>query len=136
MRQRNRFRNYLSLEALVVLAVLALTKTDLDSQVKALIVNSIFSINAVGILIFEMRFVGFRQRASFWGSLIFLCFGNIPALALRLINPQVPFDLLSFGGIHGQEIDSASRILFGLMVLCFFIDSYLSQRRDLSPQKQ
>jgi hypothetical protein len=130
MKKRNRFRNYLSLEALVILLVLLCFRVIPDKKLASLVTSFLFIASTVGLLYWETRFEGFKKRPSFWGMMIFLIVSALPILAVRLIYWDLPFEQIQIGGLTGDQMHKSSSYVFGLMLVCFFIDSYQEQHRE------
>lgn len=139
MRKRSRFRNYITMEALVVAGVLLSFHFIPVKEKAALVAGTLFLLSTIFILVYESRFAGFAKRATFWGSLAFLLASAIPIFVLRLMNWGIPFDQLSMMGIPATEWHRFSNYLFLILVVCFFIDDYLWKqellRKENSVQK-
>lgn|GEM_PF-2695518 len=139
MRPRSRFRNYVTLEALVVTGVLLAFHFIPVKEKAALVAGTLFLLSTAFILAYESRFPGFTKRATFWGALIFLLASAIPIFTLRLMNWGIPFDQLSLLGVPAAQWHQFSNYLFLILVVCFFIDDYLWKqelfKRDELSQK-
>lgn len=143
MRVRSRFRNYITLEALVVVCVLLAFQFIPVKEKAALIAGTLFLLSTAFIIFYELKFPGAMKRATFWGALLFLFAGAIPIFALRVMNWGIPFDQLSLLGIPAQKLHEFSNYLFLILVVCFFIDDYLWKQdlmnkmsEDPSPKKK
>lgn len=130
MKLNSRFRNYLRLEALVVVLVMLSFRFIPDKKIASLIASTLFIVSTCGILYWEMRLPNFRKRPTFWGALVFLLVSVLPIFSLRLIFWDQPFDQIQIGGMTGAEIHKASNSVFILLLLCIFIDSYLEGVRN------
>jgi hypothetical protein len=136
MKTRNRYRQYLSIEALVVLLVLGSFRLIPDRQIASVVASSLFLFSTLGILFWESKFPGFTRRASFYTLFVFLIFSIIPVMALRFLNWGVPFEELSLMGIPGTQLHQFSNYLFIALMVGFFIDSHVEQVKMLSEQSQ
>jgi hypothetical protein len=125
MRIRSRFRNYITLEALVVVCVLLSFHLMPVKEKAALVAGTLFLLSTAFIIGYELKFPAAYKRATFWGALLFLIVGAIPIFALRVMNWGVPFDQLSMLGIPAAKLHEFSNYLFLILVVCFFIDDYL-----------
>ena len=130
MRKRNRFRNYLTFQALVILLVIAAFRFIPDKKAASVVTSLLFIGTSVAILWRETRFPDYRKRASFWGVLFFLLVSALPIFALRLIYWDMSFEEISLAGVSGADMHRASSYVFILMMVCFFIDSYLEQVKE------
>lgn len=126
-RKRNRFRNYLSLEALVVVLVILAFKVIPDKKMASMLTSALFILSTLAIIYWESRYPDFQKRPSFWGAVTFLVVSALPIFAVRLIYWDLPFDEIRVGGITGAEMHKISNYVFILMLVSFFIDSYLAQ---------
>ncbi len=130
MKLRNRFRNYVNYQALAAVLVFATFFLIAQKQIAALITSSIFFGVSAYILYAESKFVGYKKRITFIATLIFLVGFIVPIFSLRLFNWGTPFNEIVFLGISGQILHQASNYGFILMLVCYFIDSYLEQKRN------
>lgn len=143
-RQRNRFRNYLSIMAFVIIGVLLSFKMIPDKKMASLLASFLFIASATGVLIYERRFPGFQKRPSFWGVLAFLVFSALPILAVRLIYWDMNFEDIEVFGITGSLMHKASNNVFIVMMVCFFADAFMetsrqreqAQREELEARRQ
>jgi uncharacterized membrane protein len=136
MKKRNRFRNYLSFEALVILLVILSFRVIPDKKTASMVTSFLFIGSSLGILYWETRYADYRKRASFWGVLVFLVFSAIPVFLLRVLNWDMAFDDIQVAGITGTEMHKFSNYVFILMMICFFIDSYLERIREREREDQ
>ena len=136
MRTRNRYRQYLSIEALVILFVLGSFKFIPDRQIASVVASFIFLFSTLGIIYWEKRFEGWQKRVSFYALMMFLLIAVIPVMSLRLMNWGIPFEDLSIGGIPGEQLHKVSNYLFIAMMIAFFVDSHLEQIKSLKRQQQ
>ncbi len=130
MKKRNRFRNYLSLEVLVIVLVTLSFRVIPDKKTASMVTSFLFIGSSLGILYWESRHADYRKRASFWGVLVFLVFSAIPVFLLRVMNWDMNFDEIQVAGISGAQMHTAANYVFMLMMMCFFIDSYLERLRE------
>jgi hypothetical protein len=124
---RSRFRNYLSLEALVIFGVLVCFQVIPDKKAASIVASLLFLSSSILILYWETRFADFKKRPSFWGTLIFLVVSVLPIFALRLVYWEIPFDQIQMGPVTGAEMHKASNYLFMMMMICFFVDAHLER---------
>lgn len=136
MKKRSRFRNYLSVEALVVALVLLAFKVIPDKRTASLITSFLFIASSAGIVYWETRYADFKKRPSFWGAATFLVLSALPIFALRLIYWDLPFDEIQVAGVTGAEMHKISNYVFILMLVSFFIDSYLEQVKSKEEQSK
>jgi hypothetical protein len=132
--KRNRFRNYISVEVAVIIGVLASFKLIENIQLAALVAGSLFILSTLGILAWEVRFNGYQRRVTFWGLVAFLFLSALPIMGLRLYFWGVPWAEVSFFGLTGPFLHQASNHLFLVLMVCFFIDSFLENKRQLDAQ--
>jgi hypothetical protein len=130
MRKRNRFRNYLSIEALVIVLVIISFRFIPDKKMASILTSLLFIGSSAGILFWETKFSDFKKRPSFWGALGFLLLSALPVFGMRLLNWDIPFDEIQIAGVTGAQMHKASNYVFMLMMACFFVDSYLQQVKD------
>lgn len=123
MRQRNRYRNFISLEVLVVLIVLASFKFIPNKAIAATLAGSAFFISTAVILWIEKSKAGFQKRPTFWAALIFMLFGVLPIGVLRLMDQPV------------DAFHKASNYLFLFLLVALFVDSYTENRKALEKQQ-
>ena len=135
MRNRNRYRQYLSIEALVILLVLGSFRLVPDRQIAAVVASFLFLFSTLGILYWEMQFEGYRKKVSFYGLMAFLLLSVLPVMGLRFLNWGVPFEELSLAGIPGEQIHKFSNYLFIGLMISFFVDSHLEQVKSLQRQQ-
>lgn len=129
IKQRSRYRNYLSVQVVVMIGVMASFKLIPEKQVAAVVAGLLFLVSSLGILYFEMKHADYKKRFTFWGTLAFVLACAIPILALRLLNWGVPFEELSVLGIPGPEIHKFSNYMFFLMVICLFVDISIERQK-------
>ena len=130
MKKRNRFRNYMSIEAVVILLVLATFKVVPDKKIASLITSFFFIASSVGILMWEMKYPGYKKRISFWGVIGFLLLSALPIFLMRVLNWNLSFEEIQFAGISGAEMHKLSTYVFFLLMICFFVDSYLETLKE------
>lgn len=124
-RLRNRYRNYLSIEAMVIILVIACFHFIPDKKWASVITSFLFIGSTGGILFCEWRSPGHCRRPSFWGALLFLFVSAIPIFVIRLIIWELPFDQIELLGVRGPQMHQFSNYVFMIMMVCFFADSYL-----------
>ena len=129
MRKRSRFRNYVSLMALVIVIVLLTFHFIEDRKISAVIAGVVFILSTGAIFIYEALQPGFQKRASFWGTGAFLFLSALPIFILRLVYWNLSFEMITFFGLTGPQLHTISNEVFILMLICFFIDSYLENKK-------
>lgn len=134
-RKRNRFRNYLSIQAFVIVLVILSFRLIPDKKLASVLTSLLFIGSSAGIMFWEMKFKGFKKRPSFWGALGFLGLSALPVFGMRLLYWDLPFDEIQIAGITGAQMHKASNYIFILMMVCFFVDSYLQQIKDREQQE-
>ncbi len=137
-RIRNRYRNYLSVQALVILLVIITFKVVPDKKWASVLTSLLFISVPSAIAYWEARFEGYKRRPSYWGSVFFLVFSALPIFLMRLIFWDMPFDQIEVLGVTGTWMHQASNMVFMLMMVCYFVDSYLETtkaRRELEERK-
>jgi hypothetical protein len=87
--------------------------------------SSIFIGSAIWILRNEMKFPNPAKRPTVWGTGIFLVCSAIPVFLLRVSNWGVEFSEVTFMGLTGAEMHKVSNYFFILMLVGFFVDSYM-----------
>lgn len=132
MKNRNRFRHYLSVQALVVLLVLGTFQMIQDRPIAALVAGSLFLFSTLGIMWWESRYPGYYKRISFIAMSCFLVLSVLPILVLRLVNWGQPFHEIQMFGIFGPQLHQFSNYLFIAVMITFFIDAHLQQVKDLN----
>ncbi len=135
-KNRNRYRQYLSIEALVILLVLGSFRLIPDRQIAAVVASSLFLFSTLGILWWESKFEGYRKRVTFFMLIIFLVFSIIPVMGLRFLNWGIPFEELSLFGVTGPQIHKLSNYLFIGVMIGFFIDSHLEQVKQFEQSQK
>jgi len=130
MKKRNRFRNYLSLEALVILLVILSFRMIPDKKTASMVTSFLFIGSTLGILYWETRYPDYRKRASFWGALGFLLLSALPVFFMRIFNWDLAFDDILVAGVSGAEMHKISNYIFMMMMLCFFVDSYRERLKE------
>jgi hypothetical protein len=136
MKKRNRFRNYLSLEALVIVLVILSFRIIPDKKTASMITSFLFIASSIGIAYWETRYPEFKKRPSFWGPLAFLIFSALPVFFMRISHWDMPFDEIQVAGVSGAEMHKYSNYVFILMMMCFFIDSYLERIKERERENQ
>jgi hypothetical protein len=136
MKKRNRFRNYISLEAVVIFLVLLTFRVVPDKKLASVITSIFFIGSSVGIMIWEMKYPGYKKRISFWGCAGFLLLSAIPIFLMRILNWNLSFEEIQFAGISGAEMHKLSTYVFFLLMVCFFVDSYLERLKEKDQESQ
>lgn len=121
------FLNYLIAEVLVVPAVTLIFKFIAERQVAALFAGILFVLLPLVIMVIEYRRAGLEQFYWFVAVLQFWTLFALPIFALRILNWGVPFQELSFLGIHGTALHQWSSKSYMVMVL-FTLGVYLKSR--------
>ncbi len=118
----NKYRIYLFLQILVVILVIAAFKL-IDSKRVAAIVNAIlFFTSSLYVIFKELKI---PKSLSFWGACLFIIFGILPVVLLRILHWDSDFNSIQvFGGFTGADLHRISNYPFVFLLLCFFIDSY------------
>lgn len=124
LRLRNRFRNYLTIEALVILLVIACFHFLPDKKWASVITSFLFIGSTGGILFWESRFPDYKKRPSYWGAWIFLLVSAFPIFVIRLVYWELPFEQIELLGLSGPRMHQFSNYVFMIMMICFFADSY------------
>lgn len=135
-KNRNRYRQYLSIEALVILLVLGSFRLIPDRQIAAVVASFLFLSSTLGILWWETKYEGYKKRVSFFMLTFFLIFSILPVMGLRFLNWGVPFEDLSLLGLPGQQIHKLSNYLFIGVMIGFFIDSHLEQVKQFEESQK
>lgn len=133
MERRNRYRNYISLQAVVMVGVWASRQMITSPAVVTLVSSLIFLASACFIIFWELRQKDGRQYVSLYFALVFILFGIVPVLVLRIMEWSSPFDLVGFFSITGTQLERGGQILFGAMLLGHFIDSTRMRLRQQNP---
>lgn len=123
MRQRNRYRNYISLEVLVVLIVLGSFKFIPSKEVAATVAGLAFFVSTSLIIWLELKKAEFKKRPTFWAAVLFMLLSVLPIGILRLLNQPV------------DVFHKAANYLFLLLLVSLFVDSYTENRKALENQK-
>lgn len=129
-RPRNRFRNYLSIMAFVIIGVLLTFKMIPDKKIASLVASFLFIASSVGVILWERKHPGYQKRPSYWGALAFLVFSALPILAVRLLHWDMNFDDIQVFGISGSLMHKASNNVFIVMMVCFFADAFMETSRQ------
>lgn len=129
---KSRYRNYIFVQLVVVAVVIGIFKVISNKQIASMFASSLFIGSALGILWNEFKHPHPLKRPSVWGTSIFLVFSALPVFLLRVLNWGVDFSEVSFMGLTGVEMHKMSNYFFILMLLGFFIDSYLLVLNDKS----
>lgn len=124
-----RFRLYLMIHALVVLAVMGLFHWIPEKQVAALFAGSLFILVPLAVIHMEWNILKDYRSLSGWGCLLFLLISALPVFLLRVMNWGTPFDELSLLGVSGPDMHKMSNGIFLLMLLGFVVDSVRIKRR-------
>lgn len=128
---RNRYRNYLTIEAFVILLVIITFKVIADRPLAALVASLLFLISSLGILGWEIRHPGFYKRSTFWGFVAFLVLSVLPILGLRLWYWGEPWEAIALWGISGPALHEFSNKVFLMVMICIFADSYLETKKQV-----
>jgi hypothetical protein len=136
MGQRSRFRNYITLEALVVVCVLLSFHFISVREKAALVAGTLFLASTIFIIAYEMKFAQFWKRLSFWGAWVFLVGAALPIFSLRVAHWGEEFAQLSLLGVSAPRMHQISNYLFLILVICFFVDDYVwKQEQQKTLQK-
>lgn len=123
MRQRNRYRNYISLEVLVVLIVLGSFKFIPSKEIAATVAGLAFFVSTSLIIWLEVKKTGFKKRPTFWAASLFMVASVLPIGILRLMDQPV------------DVFHKAANYLFLLLLVALFVDSYTENRKALENQQ-
>lgn len=129
--KRNRYRNYLTIGLLVFLAVIALFRLIEDRQMAGLLAGTLFITVFSSIFAFELRKHAPWTRFSFYGTGLFLVTSAFPIFILRLLNWGTSWEDVSFLGIAATELHFISSRVYVVMMICFFVDSMIEQKKAL-----
>lgn len=124
LKLRNPYRNYLSIQAIVIILVIACFHFIPDKKWASVITSFLFIGSSGGIFYYERRLSGYYKRPSYWGALLFLFIGAIPVFVIRLVYWELSFDQIELLGVSGPQMHQFSNYLFMIMMVCFFADSY------------
>jgi hypothetical protein len=133
---KNRFRDYLRIQLVVAVSVFAIFSVLPDKQLASLLTSSLFLGSCFLILWLESRFVGFLSRATFLSTLAFLLLLAIPIFLFRILFWGVPFLEIEWLGFRPALLHQVSNVGFLLMLVCYFIDSFLSEKKQVSSKLQ
>lgn len=129
--KRNRYRNYLTIGLLVFLAVLAIFRFIEDRQVAGVLAGSLFTGVFLSIFIYEIRKPSPWKRLSVYGTGLFLLSSALPILGLRLAYWGEPWGEVYFMGIEATQLHLISSRVYVAMMICFFVDSMIEQKKAL-----
>lgn len=131
MKTRGRYRNYLSMMAIVVMLVLILFRT-LDSRaVAATVAGLLFLSSTLVVLLWEMKQPQFWKSFSFAGSVIFLISSVVPILWMRFANWGVSFSEITFLGLPAQSWHKTSNYIFLLFVILIYVDHVRMKKKSV-----
>lgn len=129
--KRNRYRNYLTVGLLVFLAVLAVFRLIEDRQIAGALAGALFTIVFSTIFLFELRKPAPWTRFTVYGIGLFLVSSALPILILRIVNWGEPWADVSIFGIAATELHFISSRVYVVMMICFFVDSMIEQKKAL-----
>ncbi|WP_413292939.1 hypothetical protein ACLSU7_16190 [Bdellovibrio sp. HCB185ZH] len=115
--RRNRFLEYIVIQVLVIVAVIAIFAVIPDKQIAATVAGVLFVAMPLGLMAWEYQRAGFMEKTWFAGVLQFWVIFAVPILGIRLMNWGVPFDQLAFWGIPGPLLHSWSSKSYIVMVV-------------------
>ncbi len=130
--KRNRYRNYLTLGLLVFLTVLAIFRFIEDRQVAGVLAGALFTGVFLSIFIYELRLPAPWKRLSVYGTGLFLVTSAFPILLLRLAYWGEPWGDVQFLGIEATQLHFISSRVYVAMMICFFVDSIVEQKKALN----
>lgn len=130
----NRFRGYMLGQGLLTLGVMMIFRVIGDRQVAGLIAGTLFILGPSIVIGNEIRLGEWKRRASFWGSLAFLALSSLPIFLLRMLNYGQPFESLSLAGISGPRLHQFSNYFFIVILVGFFIDSFMYKKMEVKTQ--
>lgn len=129
---KSRYRNYILVQLLVVVFVILIFKVMPEKQPASVVASFLFIGSALGVLRYEFKFPNPYRRFSVWAVIIFLTVSAIPIFLLRIFNWGVDFNELTLLGLTGAQMHKVSNYFFILMLIGFFIDSYLLVLKEKS----
>ncbi len=130
---RNRFRNYISIQAVTMIFVLCARQFITNPPMVTLVSFLVMLGGATSILMLEFRKTDSRKYLTFYICLGFILCGILPVLALRIIEWNSPFDLVGMLSISGPQWEKLANVLFMATLIAHFIDS---TRMRLAEQKR
>lgn len=122
--RRNRFSTYLTLQALVIGAVMILFKFIADRQIAATVAGVLFVGLPLGLMAYEFKQAQFKQKLWFLGTLQFWVLFALPILGLRIFNWGVEFQSLSVFGVPGPLLHQWSSKSYMLWMVVTLITSW------------
>lgn len=129
--KRNRYRNYLTVGLLVFLAVLAVFRLIEDRQTAGVLAGALFTLVFSSIFVIEVRKPAPWTRFTLYGVGLFLASSALPIFLLRLIYWGKPWSDVSIFGIAATELHFISSRVYVAMMICFFVDSMIEQKKAL-----
>jgi hypothetical protein len=126
LKNRSRYRNYISLQALVVLGVLGVFKV-IPVREASLLASSFFLLSTLLILLIEKKRHS-TSSVSFVAASIFLVFSILPVLVFRVLSWQTDFSSYELFGVTGAQLHQISRYFFLSVIVGHFVDVYKSKR--------
>lgn len=127
----SRYRIYMLIHALIAVIVILLFKMIEERKVAALMAGSLFIVGPAYVLWKESKMGFALKRTSWWSSLVFLCISSLPIFLLRVIYWNEAFENIQVMGLSGPRMHSMSSYLFIVMLLGFFMDSFLEKREQM-----
>lgn len=126
----HRYRIYMFIQGLTVLAVLSLFRLIPERALAGLVAGILFVCISSGIWLYELRFGRAYRSLSFWGCLLFLVISALPILFIRLAHWGIPWNSLVVLGWTGPQWHQFSNLIFGVMLMSHFLDAFLEARRS------
>lgn len=124
--------HWLSLLLLVlnIVAVTTIFKLIPDRQVAGYVAGALFVGMGLWVLLTEISMGRFVRSFGLWSAVIFLALSALPILGLRIFNPGIAFDELSFLGMNGPQLHKLSNWTFMAMIAATLIELVRDYRKS------
>ncbi|MFN7727840.1 MAG: hypothetical protein ACK5P7_01655 [Bdellovibrio sp.] len=129
-----RYRFFLGLELVVVVAVIMIFKVIEDRALAGTIAGMTFLISTALVLVLEWIHVK-RLTWTIAGGAIFMALSVLPILIIRSATWGTPFDQAEFLGIRGAWLHKISNYVFLLFLVGIFISLQKERIRLLRRQQ-
>jgi uncharacterized membrane protein len=136
MTRLHRFRLYLTIQAAVVVGVLLSFNLIPEKKIASVFAGSSFVIASIVIMLLERRHPQYKKHFTYWVTLGFFLTSALPIFLLRILNWNQSFSDLNLLGISAQSWHKYSNYAFMLMLMGYFVDSYLWNRRPENQPKK
>lgn len=127
----SQYRIYMLIHAAIAVAVIFIFKLIDERKIAALIAGTLFIVGPSYVLWNEWRLGLALKKVTWWTTLVFLCLSALPIFLLRIIYWDQAFENISALGITGQQMHAMSSYIFILMLLGFFVDSFIERRQRI-----